>query len=215
MLMPLSKRTTCRAVAPRLDRWRALISRGARRQTGGPADTSKDAQSKSSSNCSMMSRRRLRFCDLIRNSMAAQREARLKGMRLIRWMAIGEPDESPADGHVARLEKYQHFSSCLPGRLVRGPVVQEPSSVRHPDCRWCGRGYNRFPGGHSPADFYEIFFEGFHITVAKALGIASVRACSSMPSSSVVPAKGTPARRCRAHGKRARRAGDAAAFPCL
>ena len=37
----------------------------------------------------MMSLRRLRFCDLSRNSIAAQR-TRLKRMRLIRWMMIGE-----------------------------------------------------------------------------------------------------------------------------
>src|SRR5262249_41060538 len=40
------------------------------------------------SSCSMISRRRLRFCDLSRNSMAAQR-TRLKRMRLMRWMMIG------------------------------------------------------------------------------------------------------------------------------
>src|SRR2546421_583555 len=38
--------------------------------------------------CSMMSRRRVRFWALSRNSIAAQR-MRLKRMRLIRWMMIG------------------------------------------------------------------------------------------------------------------------------
>ena len=42
----------------------------------------------------MMSRRRLRFCDLSRNSIAAQR-TRLKRMRLMRWMMIGELTSSP------------------------------------------------------------------------------------------------------------------------
>ena len=36
----------------------------------------------------MMSLRRLRFCDLSKNSIAAQR-TRLKRMRLMRWIRIG------------------------------------------------------------------------------------------------------------------------------
>ena len=43
----------------------------------------------------MISRRRLRFCDLSRNSIAAQRR-RLKRMRLIRWMMMGALMSAPA-----------------------------------------------------------------------------------------------------------------------
>src|SRR5262245_66159306 len=44
--------------------------------------------------CSMISRRRLRFCDLSRNSIAAQRRRR-KRMRLMRWMMIGALMSAP------------------------------------------------------------------------------------------------------------------------
>ena len=44
----------------------------------------------------MMRRRRLRFCDLSRNSMAAQR-TRLKRMRLIKWMMIGRLIKAASD----------------------------------------------------------------------------------------------------------------------
>ena len=52
-----------------------------------PSSTRKQRRARSRS-CSMMSRRRLRFCDLSKNSIAAQR-TRLKRIRLIRWMMIG------------------------------------------------------------------------------------------------------------------------------
>ncbi len=42
----------------------------------------------------MMSLRRLRFCDLSKNSIAAQR-MRLKRMRLMRWIRIGALTSAP------------------------------------------------------------------------------------------------------------------------
>ena len=59
-----------------------------KRATRKPARATRRQRRASRISCSMMSRRRLRFCDLSRNSIAAQR-MRLKRMRLIRWMMIG------------------------------------------------------------------------------------------------------------------------------
>src|SRR5262249_9628652 len=69
-----------------------------------------------SRSCSMMSRRRLRFCDLRRNSIAAQR-MRLKRMRLIRWMMIGELTRAPPATTYAGLVNRGNIPKSTSGTL--------------------------------------------------------------------------------------------------
>src|SRR6266852_5846349 len=59
-----------------------------KRATSKPTKPTSRQRRARRSNCSRISRRRLRFCDLSRNSIAAQR-MRLKRIRLIKWMMIG------------------------------------------------------------------------------------------------------------------------------
>ena len=54
--------------------------------------------------CSMMSLRRIRFCALSRNSIAAHRTRRNR-IRLMRWMMIGALTRSAAGGHVNGFRK--------------------------------------------------------------------------------------------------------------
>ncbi len=63
--------------------------RARNRASRKPANNTSKIRSSNKMICSIMTRRRFRFCDLSRNSIAAQRTRR-KRMRLIRWMMIGE-----------------------------------------------------------------------------------------------------------------------------
>src|SRR5262245_25184986 len=69
--------------------WKPAKVKPRKRASNTPASSTKMQRKASRMSCSMMSRRRLRFCDFNRNSIAAQR-MRLKRRRLIRWMMIGE-----------------------------------------------------------------------------------------------------------------------------
>src|SRR5438270_11618539 len=80
-------------------------------------------RSMSRMSCSMMRRRRLRFCDLSRNSIAAQRMRR-KRMRLIRWMMIGELTSAPPTTMLAGLRKNSNMGAGLRGFQGQA-VVQE------------------------------------------------------------------------------------------
>ncbi len=65
-----------------------------KRATRKPASSTSRQRRARRMSCSMMRRRRLRFWDLRRNSIAAQR-MRLKRMRLIRWIRMGELTRIP------------------------------------------------------------------------------------------------------------------------
>ena len=85
MLSVSSSTTTCTVFCG----WKkARAEKPRKRAMRNPASTTSRQRRASRMSCSMISRRRLRFCDLSRNSIAAQRTRR-KRIRLIRWMMIG------------------------------------------------------------------------------------------------------------------------------
>ena len=70
----------------------------------------------------MMSRRRVRFCALSRNSIAAQR-IRLKRMRLIRWMMIGTLIERGGNEQEPGIEKQANHGYQSEAQ-IRNPNVE-------------------------------------------------------------------------------------------
>src|SRR2546423_1497619 len=75
-------------------------------------------------NCSMMSRRRVRFCDFSKKSIAAQR-TRLKRMRLMRWMMMGELMSAPPIAMLRGLANSSNMGTALAGGSHGHAVMQE------------------------------------------------------------------------------------------
>src|SRR5579864_1306822 len=91
-----------------------------KRATRKAASSTRRMRNSSRMSCSIMSRRRLRFWDLSRNSIAAQRR-RLKRMRLMRWMRMGE---------LTRAPPATMYHGCKKNSIGRRPQRSNGAGVR-------------------------------------------------------------------------------------
>src|SRR5262249_34362077 len=131
--------------------------------------TSRQRRARSSS-CSMMSRRRLRFCDLSRNSIAAQRTRR-KRMRLIRWMMIGTLIRAEPARRNPGLRN-SNIGTRLRGRFQGHAVVQELAQD----------GVEAIAGAHhrvvdpltgaAAPDLDQVLLQRLQVAVAQGTGVA-------------------------------------------
>src|SRR5438105_4881897 len=136
-----------------------------------PARRTSKMRRASRMSCSMMSRRRLRFCDLRRNSMAAQR-TRLKRMRLIRWMMIGELMRAPPMTMFAGFKNSSYMGRGLHRGLECHAMVQEFGQHGVEIVAGADQGIVDAPANAATADLDQVFLQRFQIAVPQGTGVA-------------------------------------------
>src|SRR6266404_2396758 len=121
--------------------------------------------------CSMISRRRFRFCDLSRNSIAAQR-TRLKRMRLIRWMMMGELISAPPIAMLRGLANSSNMGTASAGGSQGHTMVQELGEDGIEVIAGANEGIVDALAGAAAANFDEIFLQGLQVAVAQGTRVA-------------------------------------------
>src|SRR5438105_7447383 len=128
-------------------------------------------RSRSRINCSMINRRRLRFCDLSKNSIAAQR-TRLKRIRLIRWIMMGELISAPPIAMLSGLANSSNMGAP-PARGAQGhAVVQELGEDGVQAIPRADQGVVDALTGTAPANFHQVLLQRLQVAVAESAGVA-------------------------------------------
>src|SRR4051794_34868429 len=122
-------------------------------------------------NCSMMSRRRLRFGDFSKNSIAAQRTRR-KRMRLIRWMMMGELTRAPPIAMLRGLANSSNMGTASAGGSQGHAVVEELGEDGVEGIAGADQGVVDPLAGTTAADLDHEFLECLQVAVAEGAGVA-------------------------------------------
>src|SRR5262249_51055833 len=145
--------------------WKPAKVKPRKRASKSPASSTNRMRRASRMSCSMMSRRRLRFCDLSRNSMAAQR-IRRKRIRLIRWMMMGELIRAPPTIMLAGLRKSVSNIAGLYGSFHGHAMVQELGQHGIEVIAGADQRVIDALADAAPAHLDQVLLQGFQVAVA-------------------------------------------------